>query len=66
MGFLETFLGKKTHCIVCGQPIREINPLLQAGPYCSELCQKTIARISSRPPQPSPVDPNDPNAQGNR
>jgi hypothetical protein len=58
MSFWEKILGKEPHCVVCGQPIRELNPHLEKGPYCSELCQRTIERLSSSPPpRPRPEQP---------
>ncbi|MBI5538201.1 MAG: hypothetical protein HY898_36100 [Deltaproteobacteria bacterium] len=56
MGFWQTFMGTKTYCVVCGAPIREVNARLEAGPYCSEACVRTIERLSSPPrsnPQPA-------------
>jgi len=49
MGFWEKVLGREPHCVVCGQPIRELNPRLERGPFCSEQCMRTIERLSNPP-----------------
>jgi hypothetical protein len=47
MSFWQTILGTKVHCCVCGQPVREMKRHLRNGPYCSDLCMKTMERLSS-------------------
>jgi hypothetical protein len=59
MGFWQTLLGTKVHCVVCGQPVVNITPQLERGPYCSEACLHTIERLSA-PPGAQPDGSNPP------
>ncbi len=62
MGFLDTLLGRKMFCDVCGAPIRE-KPLegRNGAMFCSRECMATIERLSQPPSRPAPdkTEPND-------
>lgn len=53
MGLLDTLLGRKMFCDVCGAPIRE-RPIegRDGSLYCSTACLGTIERLSHPPSQP--------------
>ncbi len=59
MGLLDTLLGRKMFCDVCGAPIRE-RPIegRDGALYCSQACMATLGRLSRPPDHPSP-DPSD-------
>ncbi len=64
MGLLDSLLGKKKFCSVCGQPISGEPIHGDSGElYCSQACSATIERLSQRPvadDRPSPYPDEDP------